>query len=149
MRVVIVGCGKTKVDHSCPARDMYQSELFRKRRAYAEKSSDAWFILSAKHGLLHPDTVIEPYDETLNDVVIGLWQMQVNAQVEDILRQFPGEFLLFEVHAGKNYVRNLEYALSIAGLSQIDYFQLFVPLAGLGIGSQLAWYNSWPEGRTV
>lgn len=28
--------------------------------AYAERTCGRWYILSAKHGLVHPDTVLEP-----------------------------------------------------------------------------------------
>jgi len=35
--------------------------------AYVRSQCDRWFILSAKHGLVHPDQEISPYDETLND----------------------------------------------------------------------------------
>jgi hypothetical protein len=45
---------------------MYTSTLFRKMMAYAERLiPKSTFILSAKYGLLHPDTVIEPYEQTL------------------------------------------------------------------------------------
>lgn len=34
-------------------------------RTYADREHDAWWILSAKHGLVDPDgDPIEPYDET-------------------------------------------------------------------------------------
>ena len=44
-----------------PALDPYVSQLFRKASAYAEAISGRWYALSARHGLVHPDTVIEPY----------------------------------------------------------------------------------------
>lgn len=33
--------------------------------AYAELTCDRWHVLSAKHGLVHPDEVIEPHDMRL------------------------------------------------------------------------------------
>jgi hypothetical protein len=55
--------------------------------AYAELTCDRWYDLSAKHGLLHPDTVIEPYDIKL-DVnhrtapPIHQWAAKVREQLE-------------------------------------------------------------------
>ncbi len=42
------------------------SDWFLKARSYVEKRDGAWFILSAKYGLLDPDQKIEPYEVTLN-----------------------------------------------------------------------------------
>lgn len=45
-----------------PAENLYCSDLFYKSRRYAQAHYDAWLILSAKHGLVRPRDVIEPYD---------------------------------------------------------------------------------------
>jgi hypothetical protein len=45
-----------------PARDLYLSPLFERRRRYAESSGQPWCILSGEHGLLDPGSIIEPYD---------------------------------------------------------------------------------------
>src|SRR3990172_9853687 len=66
MRVGLVGCTKSKQTHAAPARDLYTpSALFRGRRDYVERSCGRWFVLSAKYGLVDPDSIIEPYDQTL------------------------------------------------------------------------------------
>lgn len=62
MRVGIVACSARKAPEARPARDLYQGKTFLAARAVAE-TLDAWWILSAKRGLVHPDTVVEPYDE--------------------------------------------------------------------------------------
>jgi hypothetical protein len=54
-----------KLKRPAPARELYVSQLFKKASAYAELTCDRWYVLSAKHGLVHPDTVIEPYDVRL------------------------------------------------------------------------------------
>lgn len=59
---LIVGCGAAKLDRAAPARELYTGSLFRAARAYAERSGLPWRILSAEHGLISPDKVIEPYD---------------------------------------------------------------------------------------
>jgi hypothetical protein len=59
--VVLIGCAKQKLAHAAPARELYTSQLFSKERAYAEAANVVWFILPAKHGLVSPVTVLEPY----------------------------------------------------------------------------------------
>lgn len=63
--VFLVACVAKKLDRPAPARDLYISAWFRKARAYVERQGRQWFILSAKHGLIDPDDVISPYDESL------------------------------------------------------------------------------------
>jgi hypothetical protein len=65
-KIALVACVSKKASAPMPARDMYTSDWFRKASAYAARVTDDWYILSAKYGLIAPDTVIEPYDETLN-----------------------------------------------------------------------------------
>lgn len=64
--VGLVGCASQKLRRAAPARELYVSQLFKKASAYAEKTCDRWYILSAKHGLVHPDEVLEPYDVKLD-----------------------------------------------------------------------------------
>jgi len=49
------------------AKDLYVSTLFFGRRSFVERSCGQWWILSAEHGLVHPDEVLGPYDVTLKD----------------------------------------------------------------------------------
>jgi hypothetical protein len=54
------------------AQGLYKGQLFQKSMAYAKQlvekgEANAWYILSAKHGLLKPTETVEPYDETLSD----------------------------------------------------------------------------------
>lgn len=69
--LVVVPCGAKKVWADRPhlgavaARDAYTGTPFKVNRAYAEAVGDAWVILSAKYGFLHPDDVIPgPYEVT-------------------------------------------------------------------------------------
>ena len=63
--VCLVGCSKAKLRHPAPAQDLYCSPLFQLCRRWAEQHADAWAILSAHHGLVLPDQVIQPYDTTI------------------------------------------------------------------------------------
>ena len=56
-----------KLPNRAPARDLYVSPLFRLNLKYAQiLRPDAIFIVSALYGLLDLDTVVEPYNLTLN-----------------------------------------------------------------------------------
>ncbi len=66
--VYLVACVGAKLDKPSPAQDLYVSDWFLKASSYARAMSPAWFILSAKNGLVDPDQVIEPYDMTLRNM---------------------------------------------------------------------------------
>lgn len=70
-RVALVACSKQKLAHAAPARDLYRGNLFRLSRTWVEARAHVfprWGILSARHGLVLPDTVLEPYDVGLRDL---------------------------------------------------------------------------------
>ena len=53
----LVSCTKTKLEQPAPPAELYApSPLFSKARQYCEQNHDDWFILSAKHYLLEPDS---------------------------------------------------------------------------------------------
>jgi len=104
MRIGFVGCVKTKAAARARACDMYVSPLFRGRRQYVERTCDRWFILSALHGLLSPEEVLDPYDATL----IGMsrdrkrdWARSVLSQIDSFGLASTGT--VFEIHAGSDY----------------------------------------------
>ena len=68
MIVALVGCSGPKLTVPARARDLYQSDLFRKARAYAESHADRWAILSARHGLLFPDTITPLYERSMRNL---------------------------------------------------------------------------------
>ena len=66
--VLIIPCSGAKKDSACSAFDMYEGELFKLIRANLEFPTEVFeiFILSAELGLVHADTVIEPYDKKMH-----------------------------------------------------------------------------------
>ena len=64
MKIGIVSCSKKKLPNSyAPARDIYCSPLAQKSLEHAEKTCDAVFFISGKHGLIGPDEWISSYDD--------------------------------------------------------------------------------------
>ena len=104
-----------------------------------ERTCDRWFVLSAKHGLVEPDRVLEPYDETLKDASVGdrrRWSAAVLAALDQALGEVRG--LIFEAHAGHYY---LDFGLA-DGL-RARGADLERPTEHLGLGSQLSFYGRW------
>ncbi|WP_238541429.1 DUF6884 domain-containing protein [Burkholderia gladioli] len=67
----LVSCVGEKQDRAMPAKVLYRSNWFTKAREYVERRAGVWYILSAKHGLISPDQVIAPYEQTLNRMPIA------------------------------------------------------------------------------
>ena len=67
-RLLLVTCVKSKTTSPAAAKDLYVSPLFRKARAYAERSELPWFIVTAEHGLVQPDEWLAPYERYLPDM---------------------------------------------------------------------------------
>jgi hypothetical protein len=137
-RIGLVGCVKGKLPHAARARDLYVSPLFIGRRRYVERSCDSWYILSAKHGLVHPDALLDPYDQTLVGASVAerrRWGEMVLRQVDAELGPVKG--CLFEVHAGSAY---LEYRL-VDGL-RARGAAVERPAGRRPIGALLAFYGA-------
>lgn len=129
----LIACAAKKHDAAMPAGDIYVSDLFSKSRAYVESQGAPWLILSAEHGLLRPDAVIEPYNVTLNDMRAPerrAWAARVFEQMAE-LQLRPGDRVIFL--AGRKYRDDLIPMLEAQGV------QVEVPMLGLGIGHQKQW----------
>lgn len=130
--IALVSCVSMKRPRAAAARDLYTSPWFRKASGYAEAVADGWYVLSAKYGLVDPGRVIEPYDETLNEMGSRerrAWAAGVLRQLEVVLRSGDKVIML----AGQRYREGLIGALRARGV------QVSVPMEGLGIGEQLHW----------
>lgn len=135
--LVLVGCVKRKLDVPAPAKDLYTSTLFRKERAYAEQAGARWFVLSAEHGLVDPEQVLEPYDLRLSKTSRDYrraWGARVVKQLGEAVGTVAG--LTIEVHAGSAYADAIRGLLSGEGATVIE------PLAGLTMGARLSWYGT-------
>jgi hypothetical protein len=129
-RIVLISCVSTKLDKEAKAKDLYISPLFKMNYAYAQTlSPSAIYILSAKYGLVHPETIIQPYEQTLNAMKSGQvkdWALDVIDQMEGKVNFQKDEIIFL---AGERYRKFLMPLCRNAK----------VPLVGLGIGKQLGW----------
>jgi len=128
----LVSCVKTKGPGRAPAKDLYTSAWFRKTRAYVEKKGRPWLILSAQYGLVHPERMIRPYEQTLKTMPVAdrrAWAERVLAELGPSLIGVDAVVFL----AGQAYREFLAPALRDRGL------MVRVPMAGLSQGRQLSW----------
>lgn len=135
MRVALVSCVKSKRTTAAPAKDLYISALFQGLRRYAEVKADAWYILSAEHGLLNPEQIVEPYEKTLNQMGSRQrleWAEEVQRRLLRVLPEGAEVIVL----AGQRYREHLVPVLRDRG------FSVSIPLEGLSFGRQLRALNS-------
>lgn len=133
--ITLVACVSKKLDRPAPAADLYVSPWFKKARTYAELTSERWFILSAKYGLVEPDRVIEPYEQTLNEMNAWQridWASGVYFSLQNKVSGLEGKIVFL---AGNHYRVYLARWLE-------GRFAVETPLEGLGIGQQLAWFDA-------
>lgn len=133
---ILVGCVKTKGPDPLPAKDLYRSELWRRRRAYAEASGVPWWVLSAEYGLVDPEAVIAPYDTVMGSLALGRRHVigkAVAADLEAALGDLSGKRI--EIHAGNEYVETVAPFLRARGAI------VRRPLLGIAFGPSLAWYG--------
>ena len=135
--LVIVSCGKRKIWSQEPtkgptkARDAYIGGPFRVNKKYAEKFSDRWVVLSAKHGFLDPDNVVPGNynvtfkDPSTNPISISQLKKQVKQKRLNTLDTVV-------VLCGHDYAEAVSNAFS--GLK----VTIKMPLNGLRLGEALA-----------
>lgn len=137
---IILGCVgekiETKLYQDVPLKDLYCSDLWAKRRAYAEHHAQLecpWFILSAFHGLRTPDYKACTYNRTIADYGDSKTKAWWGRWAGTMLRGMPGLSkgpLVVELHAGADYRKWL----------QAEGVTFVTPFTGLAIGQQKRWY---------
>lgn len=127
-----MSCGKGKRTEKVAAHELYTGDLFAKTRTFVEKNYDNWLILSALHGALLPETVVDPYDYTLLGKSRKEQEEWSNRVFQYISEHFDAGTNVV-IFAGRDYRKYLQPLLENAG------YAVEVPLEGLGIGQQKAW----------
>ncbi len=133
----LIACSAGKAPSVAPARDLYTSQLFRASRAYVAAQGAPWRILSALHGLVHPDAAVHPYDFTL----AGQPDWRKLQWGEGVAQQLAGlvpDGAPIVVLAGRAY----RDAITASPITRASRWAWRVPMEGLGIGQQLHWLAS-------
>ena len=127
--IYLISCVKSKLPYPAKARNLYVSTLFKLSLKYAQQQTpDAIYILSAKYGLLPLDTVIAPYELTLNTMSTSERRHWAKGVVAQLREGTDLEKDLFVFLAGKKYREFL--------LPELKKFD--VPFKGLTFGKLLS-----------
>lgn len=126
MKIGLISCTSMKQTYPCKASKMYEvSPRFQLSYEYAKKTCEIVYILSAKYGLIHEDTFIEPYNETLSEKT-------------ETDRKNWSRCVLHELDK-KHSLQNDEY-LILAGMKYCEFLIPFLrkhtrPLQGVRLGN--------------
>jgi len=121
--VFIVPCGNEKLPRAAPARDLYTGSqfayVFPRAAAAARRTGGEVFILSALHGLVEPDRVIEPYNKKMGEPgSIPVWRLAEQVRELGLAGREVYAFL------ARPYYERLEAALNIEGGHAVDVFDV-------------------------
>lgn len=136
----VIACGAVKAAQACPAQDLYIGRHFRLCRRYVEQHAHRWAILSAKHLVLHPEAVVEPYEARMPT---GRRAISEPGGIHYRSAMWLGSVLRLADHPGSHLI-------VLAGADYLPTFTLWArqflgdatwstPLAGMGIGEQDRW----------
>jgi hypothetical protein len=138
MRLVIIGCGKSKIwdndeNHSVGpqrAEDTYTSNCSKVKRQLAVREGCDWMILSAKYGFIAPDFIIPgAYDVTFkSESTKPISMPELTQQVKD---QKMGRYDEIAIIAGIEYINRIREAF------QGRTVTIYTPFAGNPFGRQV------------
>ena len=140
---VLVGCGDAKLDKPAEARELYTSNYFQLKRRYAERYGDLWYVVSAEHGLLAPDTTVEPYDTSLDALSPSErreWMRNVAEGLHDV--HLENDVDSWTVLAGGGYLRALD---SIT--SAVEIIDSYAPTASMQLFERMQWLSAEIDGK--
>ncbi|BCB23187.1 hypothetical protein KNT66_gp15 [Burkholderia phage FLC5] len=86
--LILMACSATKAATAAPAFELYQGVMYSTFRANAPATLPAVVILSAKHGFLTAEQVVEPYEQRMTE-----------ARADEMLAELP-DFDAIEWPAG-------------------------------------------------
>jgi len=101
-RIIVIPCGGAKVAHRAPAHELYTGSMFRDQLNTALQLAPAANIriLSAKHGLLQLDELVDPYDLKMGDAG-SISVEELSAQLSELDDELELEALLPKTYAAK------------------------------------------------
>lgn len=128
--IALVGCGAKKGTTWKPVREMYTSTLFRMSMEIAEQRCDRVYVVSAKHGMLHPNETIAPYEMHIGELTFREREMWAS-RIVDRLRYLHRHDYQVELYMGR------EYAMPLSRALRDRTYHVDDPLRGLQIGERL------------
>lgn len=136
-KIVLLSCTKSKLDHPCPAKELYSaSPMFQKTMEYGQSlKPDKIFILSAKYHLVPMDKKLAPYDMTLKNMKKDekeKWGQTVIEQIKSSGIDPQKDKFIFLT--GSEYMKPLTKYIPENNIEK--------PMDGKRMGERLQWLNS-------
>ncbi|MEA5388351.1 hypothetical protein VB779_15765 [Haloarculaceae archaeon H-GB11] len=177
--LVAVGCSGSKHgdDGTMPACERYKGSYWSGKRSYYETVGDDGRIISAEHAVLHPETPIEYYERTPDDLrgipidsnqrlpsgdsvstLLDRWALDVYeglaAWLSDVVSGIDPRDVDLEVLLGRDYrdpleVRGVFDALQIPGDLSVSYPYQEIEQAQGGMIQQIDWMGDAVEAATT
>lgn len=117
--VYLISCCKEKLNFAAKAKDLYQSEGFKKRLSEAlSHNPDEILILSAKHHIVELDQVLEPYDVCLSNETVGEQKKWAEICIAALKSKYDLTKDKFVILASEDYYKNL------IGQNRIENYEL-------------------------
>ncbi len=139
MKIALISCSKLKRSYTCMAKELYSpSELFSASYQYAKTLKvDKIYIISTKHGLIHEDAFIAPYELSMKDWSENRtmdWANGVKNQIDKELNPREDEFIV------------LTETECLTPLLKVKAFEKFVfPLRDMNVDTKIAYMNNEVE----
>ena len=106
--LVLIGCGSSKRESREYSFQLYDSDYFAKKVAYAVTIGEP-AILSAEHGVVYFDEKLDHYDTHINDLTDDELLQWVENVSEELLTRQPDELVLL---IPQNYINPLSDTFS-------------------------------------
>ena len=117
--VYLISCCKEKLKFVAKAKDLYQSEGFKKRLSEAlSHNPNEILILSAKHHIVELDQVLEPYDVCLSNETVGEQKKWAEICIAALKSKYDLTKDKFVILASEDYYKNL------IGQNRIENYEL-------------------------
>jgi hypothetical protein len=58
--ITLISCVNGKQSLAAPAAELYNSPWWKAALQFAEMTGANWYALSARHGIVYPDSILEP-----------------------------------------------------------------------------------------
>ena len=119
--ILVTACGAKKENGQMPAWKLYKSARIRHLKKVAEAHGVPLFILSARHGLISSDAVIDPYDEVMTEERFEILKPVVISQLRKLKRKGLRRILFYRGGARKLYLDLLMASALKLSLNVIYY----------------------------
>jgi hypothetical protein len=138
-----MACSATKASTAAPALDLYRGVMYSTFRTNAPTTRPAVLILSAKHGFIEADRVIDPYEQRMTEARAD--EMLADLPAFDSVA-WPRDTKTIMLVGGKTYRRVMRAAIARRmRLGSIDTHVTLRETAG-GIGYQRAQLGAYLRG---